>query len=69
MQRLAPMAYPRAFCNSVVLPDGSVLTVGGQVKVKSLYHLRKTAALGRITFYEAATVGEFVHRHRAPLFA
>jgi galactose oxidase len=24
------MAYARAFCNSVVLPDGSVLVVGGQ---------------------------------------
>jgi galactose oxidase len=28
--RVSDMAYARAFCNSVVLPDGSVLVVGGQ---------------------------------------
>jgi galactose oxidase len=28
--RSSDMAYARAFCNSVVLPDGSVLVVGGQ---------------------------------------
>ena len=31
VQPLAPMAARRAFCSSVVLPDGSVLVVGGQV--------------------------------------
>jgi galactose oxidase len=29
-ERTADMAYPRAFSNSVVLPDGKVLVVGGQ---------------------------------------
>ncbi len=28
--KLAPMAYPRVFANSVVLPDGKVVIVGGQ---------------------------------------
>jgi galactose oxidase len=28
--RVSDMAYARAFCNSVVLPDGTVLVVGGQ---------------------------------------
>ena len=31
VQPLPPMNYPRAFHNSVVLPDGKVLIMGGQV--------------------------------------
>ncbi len=31
VQQLAGMHYPRAYCTSVVLPDGKVLTMGGQV--------------------------------------
>ena len=30
VRKLAPMAYPRVFANSVVLPNGQVLVVGGQ---------------------------------------
>lgn len=30
VQKLPPMAYPRTFSNSVVLPNGQVLVVGGQ---------------------------------------
>lgn len=30
VRKLAPMAYPRVFSNSVVLPNGQVLVVGGQ---------------------------------------
>lgn len=30
VQKLAPMAYPRTFSNSVVLPNGQVVVVGGQ---------------------------------------
>ena len=30
--RLTPMAYPRAFHNSVVLPNGQVIVVGGQTQ-------------------------------------
>lgn len=30
VRKLAPMAYPRAFHNSVVLPNGQVVIVGGQ---------------------------------------
>ena len=32
VQPLAGMTYPRAYANSVVLPDGKVLTMGGQVR-------------------------------------
>ena len=32
VQPLTGMTYPRAYANSVVLPDGQVLTMGGQVK-------------------------------------
>ena len=31
VQALGPMHFTRAFCNSVVLPDGTVLVMGGQV--------------------------------------
>jgi len=31
VQPLTGMHYPRAYCTSVVLPDGKVLTMGGQV--------------------------------------
>ena len=31
VQQMPPMNYPRSFPNSVVLPDGKVLVVGGQV--------------------------------------
>ena len=31
VKALAPMHYTRAFANSVVLPDGTVLIMGGQV--------------------------------------
>ena len=31
VKKLASMHFTRAFCNSVVLPDGTVLTMGGQV--------------------------------------
>ena len=34
MQALGPMHYKRAFCNSVVLPDGTVLVIGGQVSTE-----------------------------------
>jgi hypothetical protein len=30
VRRVAPMRYPRAFANSVVLPDGKVVVIGGQ---------------------------------------
>ena len=30
VRKLAPMAFPRAFHNSVVLPNGQVLVIGGQ---------------------------------------
>jgi galactose oxidase len=30
VRKVAPMSYPRAFHNSVVLPDGKVLVLGGQ---------------------------------------
>ncbi len=30
VRKLAPMAYPRVYANSVVLPNGQVLVVGGQ---------------------------------------
>jgi len=30
VNRLAPMAYPRAFANGVVLPNGQVVIIGGQ---------------------------------------
>jgi len=36
VQPLGPMHYTRAFCNSVVLPDGTVLVMGGQVKKQKL---------------------------------
>jgi galactose oxidase len=32
VRKVAPMAYARAFANSVVLPDGKVLVVGGQAR-------------------------------------
>jgi len=32
VQALTGMHYPRAYANSVVLPDGKVLTMGGQVR-------------------------------------
>ena len=32
VQALTGMTYPRAYANSVVLPDGKVLTMGGQVR-------------------------------------
>ena len=31
---IAPMNYPRAFANSVVLPDGNVFVTGGQLRPK-----------------------------------
>ena len=34
VQALGPMHYKRAFCNSVVLPDGTVLVIGGQVSTE-----------------------------------
>ena len=33
--KLAPMKHPRAFASSVVLPDGTVLVVGGQAYAKT----------------------------------
>ncbi len=33
VQPLPPMHYQRAFHNSVVMPDGKVLIIGGQVQV------------------------------------
>ena len=38
VQPLAGMHYPRAYCTSVVLPDGKVLTMGGQVGFKAGWH-------------------------------
>ncbi|MGE5830277.1 MAG: discoidin domain-containing protein [Micromonosporaceae bacterium] len=32
VQKVAPMSFARAFANSVVLPDGSVLVLGGQTR-------------------------------------
>lgn len=34
VQRVGDMSFPRAFCNSVVLPSGEIIVVGGQEKVK-----------------------------------
>jgi len=34
VRKLTPMAYPRMYANSVVLPNGQVLVVGGQTYVK-----------------------------------
>lgn len=34
VRKLAPMAYPRMYANSVVLPNGQVLVVGGQTYVQ-----------------------------------
>lgn len=34
VKKLAPMAYPRMYANSVVLPNGQVLVVGGQTYVQ-----------------------------------
>ena len=36
VQALTGMHYPRAYANSVVLPDGKVLMMGGQVRLASL---------------------------------
>ena len=34
VKKLAPMAYPRMYANSVVLPNGQVLVVGGMTYVQ-----------------------------------
>ncbi|RYU59959.1 DUF1929 domain-containing protein [Methylolobus aquaticus] len=37
VKRLAPMNHPRTFSNSVVLPNGQVIVVGGQSRVRLFY--------------------------------
>jgi YVTN family beta-propeller protein len=34
VRKLPPMAYPRTFANSVVMPDGQVMVIGGQTTAK-----------------------------------
>ena len=47
VQPLGPMHYTRAFCNSVVLPDGTVLIIGGQVALPAL----TCSSNGRLKMY------------------
>ena len=44
MQPLSPMAFNRSYATTVVLPDGKVLVMGGQVSTQGS-HLRVTDAV------------------------